>query len=112
MSTEHFVVATHSGTGDQKNLVVVGTYRSLNEAKGAVESMAAMLLSGAHDALTIYKLTEESNKVHSFRKHDLKHVFQKMASNLNTQADDLRKQAQAAASALEDEDDDGKEYVE
>ena len=99
--SEYWIVATHAGEGDNKSLVLLGAYNSESAAKAAVESQAGMLLNGTHKSLSIYKVDEE-NRTGSFVKSDLKHVFQAMATNLNNQADSLKKQADAAYAAMED----------
>ena len=99
-----FIVASKTvvNGSDEKNVVVLGTYKSLEDAKVGLEGQAGMLLNNNYSSLAIYKLSEEENLVHDFDKNALKHVYQRMAKSLNDQADQLKRQAEQALSAFDD----------
>jgi phosphodiesterase/alkaline phosphatase D-like protein len=76
---------------DESNFILLGTFRTKEEAKQAVSNMASAVVK--HDlyknGVTIYELKHENNKIRTFVKKDFEHIY---TENRKKQLQDLESQ--------------------
>jgi len=74
-----YIVATTTDTNgpDENDLVVLGSYRTLDDAKVAVNNLSSLVVEGTYKQVTIYQIDPVKNKIYTFYKKDLEEVHER-----------------------------------